>query len=141
MLDDWIHKGTRPPLETLLSPGDIVVRQSSDIVAVEDSRIAKTLRFIRQHATEGIDVNRVARETALSRSALERRMKSIIGRSPGEEINRIRFGHVETLLTQTDLTLDAIAQRAGFQHPQYMAEAFRKRAGVTPGEFRKRRNI
>jgi LacI family transcriptional regulator len=141
LLDDWIHKGRRPPPETLLPPGDIVVRQSSDIVAVEDARIAKALRFIRQHATEGIDVNRVARETALSRSALERRMKSIIGRSPGEEINRIRFSHVETLLAQTDLTLDAIARRAGFQHPQYMAEAFRKRSGITPGEFRKRRNI
>jgi LacI family transcriptional regulator len=141
LLDDWIHKGRRPPPETLLPPGDIVVRQSSDIVAVEDARIAKALRFIRQHATEGIDVNRVARETALSRSALERRMKSIIGRSPGEEINRIRFSHVETLLAQTDLTLDQIAERAGFQHPQYMAGAFRKRSGITPGEFRKRRNI
>lgn len=141
MLDHWIHKGTRPPRETLLPPGHIIVRQSSDIVAVEDARIARALRFIRQHAIEGIDVSRVAREVALSRSALERRMKSIIGRSPGEEINRIRFGQVETLLAQTDLTLDAIAQRAGFQHPQYMAEAFRKRAGITPGEFRKRRNI
>ena len=141
LLDEWIHNGTRPPRETLLPPGDIIVRQSSDIVAVEDARIAKALRFIRQHAIEGIDVSRVAREVALSRSALERRMKSIIGRSPGEEINRIRFGHVETLLAQTDLTLDQIAERAGFQHPQYMAEAFRKRSAITPGEFRKRRNI
>lgn len=138
MLDDWIHGRAVPPRETLLPPGDVVVRQSSDIVAVEDGRIAHALRFIRQHAADDLDVNRVAREVALSRSALERRMKAIIGRSPGEEINRIRFGHVEKLLVQTDLTLDAIAARAGFTHPQYMAEAFRKRTGVTPGEFRRR---
>ena len=138
MLDDWIHKRATPSRVTLLPPGDIIVRQSSDIVAVEDARISQALRFIRQHATNDIDVSRVAREVALSRSALERRMKSIVGRSPGEEINRIRFGHVEKLLAETDLTLDAIAARAGFTHPQYMAEAFRKRTGLTPGEFRRR---
>lgn len=81
----------------------------------------------------------VARAACLSRSALERRMKALIGHSPGEEINRIRFGLVERLLMQTDLTLEAIAERTGFAHPQYMAEAFRKRLGITPGQFRTRR--
>lgn len=143
VLDEWMHGKCRPKAgeQHLHPPGDIVVRQSSDIVAVEDPRIAAALRFIRQHATENLDVTRVAREVALSRSVLERRMKSLIGRSPGEEINRLRFAAVAKLLAQTDLTLDAIASRCGFTHPQYMAEAFRKRAGVTPGEFRKRRTV
>lgn len=143
ILDEWMSKERlpKPGEKHLLAPGDIAVRQSSDIVAVEDPRISAALRFIRQHATEQIDVTRVARETALSRSVLERRMKALIGRSPGEEINRIRFAAVEKLLTQTDLTLDAIAARCGFTHPQYMAEAFRKRAGVTPGEFRRQRAV
>jgi LacI family transcriptional regulator len=137
MLDEWMQRKTRPPAMTLLPPGDIIVRQSSDIVAVEDARIARALQFIRERAIANIGVGDVAREVALSRSALERRMKALIGRSPGEEITRIRFSHVERLLTQTDLTLDAIAERAGFKHPQYMAEAFHKRTGMTPGAFRK----
>lgn len=143
VLDDWMQKRhiPEPNQEILLPPGDIVVRQSSDIVAVEDSRIAHALRFIRQNATVGISVDDVARQVTLSRSALERRMKALIGRSPGEEINRIRFGAVENLLMQTDLTLDAIAERTGFTHPQYMAEAFRKRTGETPGQFRSRRTV
>lgn len=143
ILDAWMSGRRVPkPGETHLHlPGDIVVRQSSDIVAVEDSKIATALRFIRQHATEAIDVGRVAREAALSRSVLERRMKALIGRSPGEEIVRMRFAAVEKLLIETDLTLDAIAARCGFNHPQYMAEAFRKRAGVTPGEFRRKRTL
>jgi LacI family transcriptional regulator len=141
LLDEWMQRKhiPKPGEKHLHLPGDIVVRQSSDIVAVEDPRIAAALRFIRQHATENLDVNRVAREVALSRSVLERRMKALIGRSPGEEINRLRFAAVEKLLTQTDLTLDVIAARCGFNHPQYMAEAFRKRSGITPGEFRRSR--
>ena len=141
LLDEWMQRKRipKPGEKHLHLPGDIVVRQSSDIVAVEDPRIAAALRFIRQHANENLDVTRVAREVALSRSVLERRMKALIGRSPGEEINRLRFAAVEKLLAQTDLTLDAIAARCGFTHPQYMAEAFRKRSGITPGEFRRSR--
>jgi LacI family transcriptional regulator len=143
ILDDWVHQRhiPQPNQEILLPPGDIIVRQSSDIVAVEDPRIAHALRFIRQNATTGLSVDDVARQVALSRSALERRMKALIGRSPGEEINRIRFAAVEHLLMQTDLTLDAIAERTGFTHPQYMAEAFRKRSGQTPGQFRAKRSV
>jgi LacI family transcriptional regulator len=137
MLDEWMHQKTKPPMELLLPPGEIIVRQSSDIVAVEDTRIAKALHFIRQQAVADVSVKEVAKIVGLSRSALERRMKELIGRSPGEEIIRQRFGHVERLLAQTDLTLDAIAERAGFKHPQYMAEAFRKRSGITPGEYRR----
>jgi LacI family transcriptional regulator len=68
-------------------------------------------------------------------------MKALIGRSPGEEIIRIRFSHVERLLAQTDLTLDAIAERAGFKYPQYMAEAFHKRSGMTPGAYRRQNRV
>lgn len=141
LLDEWMKKKATPPKETFLLPGDIVVRQSSDIVAVEDVRIARALQYIRERAIDDLGVDDVARAVALSRSALERRMKALIGRSPGEEIIRIRFSHVERLLAQTDLTLDAIAERAGFKHPQYMAEAFRKRAGITPGEYRRRNRV
>ncbi len=143
LLDEWMtgKRIPKPGERHYHPPGDIVVRQSSDIVAVNDVRIATALRFIRQHATGQIDVPRVAREAAMSRSVLERRMKSLIGRSPGEEISRLRFAAVEKLLSQTDLTLDAIAARCGFTHTQYMAGAFRKRSGMTPGEFRRRRKI
>ena len=143
LLDEWMTKKRlpKPGERHLHPPGDIVTRQSSNIVAVEDPRIAAALRFIRQNATASMDVARVARECALSRSVLERRMKALIGRSPGEEITRLRFAAVEKLLLQTDLTLDAIAAKCGFTHPQYMAEAFRKRTGMTPGTFRRKRAV
>jgi LacI family transcriptional regulator len=140
VLDEWMSKKRlpQPGEKHLHAPGDIVTRQSSDIVAVDDARIAAALRFIRQNAAQSLDVTAVARACSLSRSVLERRMKSLIGRSPGEEIARQKFALVEHLLTHTDLTLDAIAAKCGFTHPQYMAEAFRKRSGITPGQFRKR---
>ncbi|MBL9131200.1 MAG: DNA-binding transcriptional regulator, partial [Verrucomicrobiaceae bacterium] len=141
LLGEWMSgkRVPEPGEQHFHAPGDIVTRQSSDIVAVEDARIAAALRFIRQNAAQSLDVTAVARACSLSRSVLERRMKSHIGRSPGEEIARQKFALVEQLLTHTGLTLDAIAAKCGFTHPQYMAEAFRKRTGLTPGQFRRSR--
>jgi LacI family transcriptional regulator len=82
-------------------------------------------------------VGDVLKHAALSRTLLERRMREAIGRTPGEEIHRVRFGEVRRLLESTYLALAAIARRCGFEHPQYMAEAFKKHFDMTPGSCRR----
>jgi LacI family transcriptional regulator len=73
----------------------------------------------------------------LSRRVLETRFKERIGRTPHEEIMRIRIDRVKTLLVETDLPLSKIAQRTGFNYIEYLNEAFKKRVGTTPGKYRK----
>lgn len=67
-------------------------------------------------------------------------MKAALGRSPKEEIQRLRFRVVERLLSDTDLTIDAIAEQTGFTHSHYFQSAFRERYGETPGAFRRAAN-
>jgi AraC-like DNA-binding protein len=40
-------------------------------------------------------------------------------------------------LAESDLSLAEVAQKAGFEHPEYMSRIFKKKIGITPGEFRK----
>ena len=94
------------------------------------------MRFIREHAMDGITVNDVLGIVPMSRSSLERRMKAAVGRSPNEEITRVRIEHVKLLLETTDLDLTAIARRAGYATPQYLVQLFRRTTGQTPGQFR-----
>jgi LacI family transcriptional regulator len=129
--------GGQPPAEPIvLPPRGIVVRQSSDIVALDDPAVAVAVRHIREHACHGVTVSDVVRACGLSRSVLERRMRAAVGRAPGEEIVRARFAEVKRLLVETDLSLAAIADRCGIEHPQYMSEAFKRLFGLTPGRFR-----
>ncbi|MFM8378861.1 MAG: substrate-binding domain-containing protein, partial [Planctomycetia bacterium] len=137
---DRLMAGEAPPAEQMLvPPKGIVVRQSSDIMAIEDPQVAAAVRYIREHACHGINVNDVVKHVGLSRTLIERRMRQAIGRTPGEEIVKVRFGRVRQLLAETDLALAAIADRCGFEHPQYMAESFKKHFGITPGAFRQSR--
>ncbi|MBI3469489.1 MAG: XylR family transcriptional regulator [Planctomycetes bacterium] len=135
-LDRMMAGGPAPQEPILVPPIGIVTRQSSDVVAVEDHDLAEALRFIREHAHEGITVEDVLRRVAMSRSALERRMREAIGRTPKSEILRVQINLVRQLLVDTDLTLAGIAHKAGFRHPQYMAEVFKQKLGQTPGEYR-----
>ncbi|WP_428304311.1 XylR family transcriptional regulator [Lacipirellula sp.] len=134
---DRLMKGEPPPAEpTLIAPLGIVTRQSSDIVAVEDKEIAEVLRYVRIQAPLGLSVEEILRRFPFSRAALDQRMRDAIGRTTKAEIVRVQLERVKLLLAETELSLAQIADRAGFRHPQYMAELFKKRFGLTPGSFR-----
>ncbi len=133
--------GEEAPTEPLLiEPLGVVTRGSSDVVAIDDPEIAQAVRFIRETACDGIAVTDVLKEVAISRSALERRMRAALGRSPNEEITRVRVERAKELLISTDQPLTTIARRTGFQTPQYLVQVFRRQVGMTPGMFRRERS-
>ena len=135
---DLLMSGKEPAnREIVVPPKGIVVRASSDDLVINDQLIARASRLIREGATTGITVDEICRKLNASRSTLERRMQAALNRTPKEEIQRIRFRVVESLLRDTDLTIDAIASQTGFTHSHYLQAAFKERHGVTPGEYRK----
>jgi LacI family transcriptional regulator len=131
---DRLMRGEKVPSEGhFIPPLGVQARQSTDILAVEDPEIAAAMRFIREHACDGITVEDVLRAVPLSRRVLERRFRRVARRTPHEEILRLRLERVKQLLGETDLSLERISSLAGFAHPEYMSVAFKRELGVTPG--------
>jgi LacI family transcriptional regulator len=134
---DRMMAGDRPgPERHLIPPTSLVTRQSTDVLAVEDRNVARAVRFIREHACEGICVDDVVRDAGLSRRLLEARFKRHLGRSPHEEITRIQILRVKDLLSHTSLPLAEIASRTGFRYVEYLSAVFKHKVGVPPGQFR-----
>ena len=138
VLDSLMRGGQRPPKTLLIPPKGIVVRRSSDELVIHDALVARAVRMIREHAPAGIQVATLCQRLHASRSTLDRRMKASLGRTPKEEIARVRFREVERLLRETNLTVESIAELTGFIHPHYLHAAFKDLHGVTPGAFRVR---
>lgn len=129
--------GRKPPLEPIsVEPEGVVTRRSTDVLAIEDRHVADVIRFIREHACEGIDVSDLLKAVPLSRSALERRFARTLGHSPKEEILRVRLNRARQLLAETDFPLWTIAEKIGLQHAEYLNVIFKKKTGQTPGQFR-----
>lgn len=134
---DRMMAGARAPKHPIfIEPAGIVTRRSTEVLAIEDRHIAAAVRFIREHACEGIDVSDVLRAVPLSRSTLERRFGRALGRSPKDEILRVRLNRAKQLLVQTDFSLALVAEKVGFEHTEYLSVIFKKKTGLTPGQFR-----
>jgi len=125
-----------PPGEIFVPPVGIIVRRSTDVLAIDDRQIAAATRFIREQACEGIDVSDVMRAVPMSRSTLDRRFIKILGRSPKDEILRVRLGRVKQLLAETDIPLSLISEKVGLEHVEHLSRMFKEREGITPSEFR-----
>jgi LacI family transcriptional regulator len=133
-------RGRSPgPNVSRVAPLDVVTRQSTDILAVEDPEVAAALRHIRQHAASGLSVKELLDAVPINRRTLERRFVSMLGHTPLEEIHRVRLERVKTLLG-TDLPIYQVASRCGFRTPEHMATSFLKAVGQTPTAFRHQRS-
>jgi LacI family transcriptional regulator len=135
---DRLMGGARiePGATHLIPPLGIATRQSSDVLAIEDPHVARALHYIRQHACEGIKVTDVLRALPQSRRILENKFIKLIGRTPHEEILRVRLDRVKQLLHGTRLSLAEIAGRTGFNHVEYLTVVFRNKVGLPPGKYR-----
>jgi LacI family transcriptional regulator len=121
-----------------IAPVGVATRQSTDVIAIGDSRIADAVRFICQNACRPIGVEDVLRNAPMSRTLLERRFRELLGCSPYEEIIRQRLRNAKELLASTDLQIGQIAERTGFSTPEYFSAAFKKQTGVCPIFYRLR---
>lgn len=136
-LDRLMRGEMVPPVATYIPPLGVATRQSSDTLAVDDPQIAKVLRFIREHACTGIGVGEVLQHCPMGRRSLEHRMKALVGRTPHEEIFRVRMNHAKQLLTGTELKIAEIAERCGFLNVEYLSGSFRRATNMSPSEYRK----
>jgi LacI family transcriptional regulator len=135
---DHLMRGGRPPKRIMrIPPLGIAKRQSTDLVAVQDPRLANAVRFIRDHYTDSFSVADIARASGLSRSLLEKRYRAAFGLPPWEHVLRLRTRSAEVLLTSTNLTIAEIAERTGFGAPEYFSAAFRRHTGRPPSALRR----
>jgi LacI family transcriptional regulator len=138
MVELHVSGGTLPTEAIRLLPSGIVTRRSTDIIAVQDQSLARAVGYISAHASEPINVSNVAKASGASRRYLERRFKTLLGRTPHEEILRVRVGLAKRLLSETLLPMTKIAESAGFTDSKMMCSAFGRDTGLTPTEFRRK---
>ncbi|MDO5580457.1 MAG: DNA-binding transcriptional regulator [Planctomycetia bacterium] len=139
LLDRRMKKLDLPEdLPIRIPPVALVARQSTDITSVEDPDIREALGIIRERAVYGLSVSELAKVLCLSENTIRRRFIKYLGRTPDQEMKRIRIERAKELLSETDLGLAEITELTGFGAPEYFAKSFLKETGLTPYQFRKK---
>jgi LacI family transcriptional regulator len=136
LLDGLMRGGTIPP-KPLRSPArGVVVRKSSDLLAIQHPNVARALRFIWQHASQSIGVADVVRAAAMSRRGLHEAFVQQLGRTPGAELRRIRLERACKRLVETGDKIEAVALQCGYQSLNSFCVAFKRLTGDSPGRYR-----
>lgn len=138
LLDAMISGAARPKDPTYLPPLGVITRRSTDVLAMDDDVVATALRFIRERAASGVGVDDVVAHVPVSRSVLQRRFNDGVGRTINDQIVLTRVNLARELLVHTDLPIDTIAERAGFNHREYLSVVFKRETGDTPAAYRRR---
>lgn len=138
ILLERLMSGCAPPTSPKeIGPRGVVVRQSTNVLAIEDPDVAHAIRFIREHACEGIHLADVVEQVQVSRSTLAPRFRSLLGRTICQEIRSVQIRRAQELLVDTDLPIKHVAREAGFRNVQYLTRAMGKMVGLTPAAYRK----
>lgn len=137
-LDRLIRKTRRPPKRILVVPSHVAARHSTDVVAIDDEVVARSLRYIRDHSQHALAVVDIARAVGISRRALERRFRTGMGSSILEEIRRARTDQIARMLVETDLPVTQIADSLGFEDVQHFARYFRAGKLMSPLAYRRK---
>ena len=128
-----------PACDRRIDPAGVVCRRTTDVLAIPDRAVAATVRYIAEHACEGVTVDEILPHVGASRSQLERKFRRYLGRSPQGEIRRVQILRIRQLLADTDLPLKRIAELTGFEYMEYMCVVFRRLTGETMGAYRRQR--
>jgi LacI family transcriptional regulator len=135
---DRLMRGARPPKDPVFFPPyGVTVRRSTEILQVEDADLKEMIRFIRERACTDLRVEEAMQHSELSPSTLQRRFRRFLGRSPKEEITRLRVERARQLLAETELSVAEVAKRCGFEELKHFSRAFHHAAGTTPSAYRR----
>jgi len=120
-----------------VQPKRVITRESSDILAINDAKVARAMEYIRENSRASIKVGDVVAATWSSRRVIELRFKKILGVTIAEEIRRQKIEKICELLTETEHPIKQIATLAGFETSKHIARYFAREKGMTLQEYRK----
>ncbi|MFB0526823.1 MAG: response regulator [bacterium] len=118
-------------LETKRGEGDINTLGTK-------GKIEKVKRFVQRNYHKKVSLKDAAQAVYLSPKYLSRIFKQITGKSFNEYKLKIKIEKARELLTKTGYNVNQLAEKLGYENAESFIRLFKKLAGYTPTEYRKK---
>ena len=116
-----------------ISPDKIAIN------AEEEKLVSQMLKAIEAHIdNEQYNADLLARDVAMSRASLYKKLQNMLGITPTDFIRKVRLKRAAQLLTESQLSINEIATHVGFATARNFSSSFKKIFGVIPSEYRNR---
>ena len=137
MLDAMMTGKMKTPKCFYVPATRVVERQSTDILMVSDKIVVEAVRYIIANAIYSINVANVTEHMLLSRKTLENHFKRTLHCTVLDVINRERIKRIKLLLTETNMSIQEIADKCHFEDASNLCKFFRRECRMTMKTYRR----
>ncbi|GIP31245.1 helix-turn-helix domain-containing protein [Paenibacillus sp. J2TS4] len=109
--------------------------------ATEDPLMDQAALMIRQKALGPLNLGTISASLGLTPVQFSRKFHAAYQTTPVDYLISIRLNQACALLRESDLTLDEIAERCGYQNGYYISRLFTQKLNMTPSEFRRTNRV
>ena len=95
-------------------------------------RIARAIRWLKDHFAESLSIDALAREVRMSASALHHHFKRVTALSPLQYQKRLRLQEARRLMLGEGLDAASAAFRVGYESPSQFSREYRRLFGAPP---------
>jgi AraC-like DNA-binding protein len=96
--------------------------------------------FIADHLTDpDLSTAGIAHALAFNADYLGRAVRAAFEETPTDRIHRLRVERARMLFRSTDRPIERVAAEVGFRDERYFRRIFKRRVGLTPGQFQRLR--
>ena len=103
-----------------------------------DPLIARTVSWIRGNLHERFTLDELLRQVPTSRRNLTRRFKIETGEPIQAFVQRLRIDRAKLLLETSNLPIEQVVDRVGYQDMSAFARQFKRHTQLTPNHYRQR---
>jgi DNA-binding response OmpR family regulator len=111
-------------------------KEKERILSMDDQFLLKAKSTVEQHLSDSdFNVESCAKQLAMSRVQLHRKLRALLNQSSSEFIRTIRLNKAAIMLRDKIANVSEICYDVGFTNPAYFSSCFRKKFGKTPTEY------
>ncbi|WP_417452088.1 GlxA family transcriptional regulator [Kordiimonas sp.] len=104
----------------------------------EDHNIGKVLRHVIGNLTADLSAPALAEYAGMSDRTFNRKFKEETGHTPAAYVELARVQAARIQLEQSELGVELVALKTGFQSPERMRRAFHRHVGISAADYRER---
>ncbi|GAA5525592.1 HTH-type transcriptional regulator CdhR [Microbulbifer aestuariivivens] len=125
---NFSHEIRRPFEEIAYSEGAVHLHPDEEIVEAQT--------WLREHCAEEVRLSEVASQFEMSVRSFNRRFKLATGQTPLQYLQNVRVDMARELLQSSNLSVNEIAEKVGYQDMGHFTALFKKFLSTTPSDYR-----
>lgn len=137
---DQLMRGGKPPTKPIvIAPRGIVIRASTDFLAVADPQLRRAVGYISENLRRSFSLDQVAMSAGVSRRTLYNLFRRHFSRPPAEFVTHARLDRARRLLAASPKQLIAnLAAQTGFGSPRTLTRLLLRHEGLTARAWKKK---